>query len=52
MFIRLLILGALAYGIYYLYGQGYFDSFTNSVDETVERTSDFITDKAVNEADF
>lgn len=48
----LIALAGIAYGVYYLYGQGYFNSFVNSVDETVERTSDFITDKAVKEADF
>lgn len=48
----IIILVALVYGGNYLYQQGYFNSFLNSVDNTVQRTSDFVTDKAVNEADF
>lgn len=48
----LIILGGLAYGINYLYEMGYFDSFLQSFDNTVSRTSDFVTDRAVKEADF
>lgn len=48
----LVVLGAIAYGVNYLYEIGYFDSFLQSFDNTVERTSDFVTDKAVKEADF
>lgn len=48
----LVTLAALAYGCHYLYQQGYFNSFLSSVDNTVQRTSDFATDKAVKEANF
>lgn len=47
----LVILGGLAYGGYYLYQEGYFDSFLNSVDETTTRTVNFATDKALDDAD-
>lgn len=45
----LVVLAAIAYGINYLYEDGYFDSFLDSFDNTVSRTSDFVTDKAVKE---
>ena len=48
----LLILGGLAYGGYHLYENGYFDSFLESFDNTVTRTADFATDKAVKEANY
>lgn len=48
----LVILAALGYGCFYLYQNHYFDSFLSSVDNTVERTSDFATDKAVKEANY
>ena len=47
----LIILGGLAYGGYYLYQEGYFDSFLTSVDETTTRTVNFATDKALDDAD-
>ena len=50
--IWLLILGGFAYGGYYLYENGYFDSFLESFDNTVTRTADFATDKAVKEANY
>ena len=50
--VLLLILAGLFYGGQYLYEQGYFKSFMTSVDNTVDRTSGFVTDKAVNEANF
>ena len=52
LFLWLIVLIGLAYGGNYLYKHGYFDSFLTSVDNTVTRTSDFATDKAVKEADF
>ena len=48
----LLVLGGLAYGGYYLYESGYFDSFLQSFDNTVTRTADFATDKAIKEANY
>ena len=48
----LLVLAGLAYGGYYLYEIGYFDSFLQSFDNTVTRTADFATDKAVKEANY
>lgn len=48
----LVILGGLAYGGMWLYENHYFDDFLGAVDNTVQRTSDFATDKAVKEADF
>ncbi len=48
----LLVLAGLAYGGNYLYEIGYFDSFLESFGHTVSRTSDFVTDKAVKEAEF
>ena len=36
----------------WLYDNGYVEGFTNSVNNTVQRTSDFATDKAVKEANF
>lgn len=47
-----IVLAALAYGGKWLYDNHYFDSFMTSVNNTVQRTSDFATDKAVNEAEF
>jgi len=51
-FIILLILVGLGYGGKYLYDNGYFDSFMNSVERTTERTADFATDKAIKEANY
>lgn len=50
--VTLVILAGLAYGGKYLYDQGYFDSFLQSVESTTERTVDFATDKAVKEANY
>lgn len=50
--LTLIILASLAYGGKYLYDNGYFDNFKQSFTNTVERTTDFATDKAVKEADF
>ena len=50
--IWLLLLVGLAYGANYLYENGYFDSFLQSLDNTVTRTADFATDKAVKEANY
>lgn len=46
-FVILLILAGLAFGGKHLYDNGYFDSFLQSVDNTSQRTGDFVTDKAV-----
>lgn len=43
----LLIIGG---GLYYAYSQGMFDSVLNSAQNTIQRTGDFATDKAVKEA--
>ncbi len=51
-FIFLLILAALAYGGMWLYDNNYFASVESALDNTVDRTSDFATDKAVKEANF
>lgn len=48
----LAVLAGLAYGGMWLYENHYFDSFLGAVDNTVQRTSDFATDKAVNEANY
>ena len=48
----IIVLAALAYGGKWLYDNHYFDSFQESFNNTVERTSDFATDKAVKEANF
>ena len=45
----LIVLAGIAYGGNYLYEMGYFDSFLTSFDDTVSRTSDFVTDKAIKE---
>lgn len=50
--VYLLILAGLFFGGKWLYDNGYMDSFLQSVDNTVERTSDFVTDKAVKEANY
>ena len=50
--VYLVILAGLAYGGKYLYDQGYFDSFMESFSRTTERTENFVTDKAVKEANF
>lgn len=42
----------LYFGGKFLYDNGYIDSFMLSFNNTVERTKDFATDKAVKEADF
>ena len=49
LFMWLVVLAGIVYGINYLYEDGYFDSFLSSFDNTVSRTSDFVTDKAVKE---
>lgn len=48
----LVILIGLALGGKWLYDNGYFDSFSESLNNTVRRTSDFATDKAVKEANY
>ena len=57
----LVVLAALGMGGKWLYDNGYFakwqeqfnnSSFKHSMDNTVQRTEDFATDKAVKEADF
>lgn len=45
----LVILGALGYGIFYLYQTHHFDSFFEGVNNTTARTTDYVTDKAINE---
>lgn len=50
--VLIVILAGLAYGGKYLYDNGYLDNFLTSVDNTVQRTSDFATDKAVKEANY
>lgn len=47
----LLALLALAYW-YGLLDVSHFDSVEESLNNTIERTSDFVTDRAVKEADF
>ena len=47
-----LVIAGLAYGGKYLYDNGYFDDLSQSVNNTVQRTADFATDKAVKEANF
>ncbi|MBO5442862.1 MAG: hypothetical protein J6A33_03630 [Alphaproteobacteria bacterium] len=51
-FMILVVLAGLAYGGKWLYDNHYLDSFLGSVSNTVQRTGDFATDKAVKEADF
>jgi len=51
-FVWFITLIALGYGLHGLYQQGYFDSFLTSVDNTTKRTTDFVTDRAVKEANF
>lgn len=51
-FMILVILAALAYGGKWLYDNHHFDSVIDSFNNTVRRTSDFATDKAVKEANF
>lgn len=48
----LLLLAALIYGGMWLYNNGYFTGFGTAFDNTVQRTSDFATDKAVKEANY
>lgn len=48
----ILILAGLFYGGKFLYDNGYVDSFLQSFNNTVERTADFATDKAVKEANY
>ena len=50
--VYLLILAALAYGGLWLYNNNYFSGFGEALDNTVQRTSDFATDKSVKEANF
>lgn len=52
VFILIVILAGLAFGGKYLYDNGYLDSFMQSFNNTVQRTSDFATDKAVKEANY
>lgn len=47
----LLVILAIAYW-YGLFDGVNFDSVKESLNNTIERTSDFVTDKAVKEADF
>lgn len=48
----LIVLAGLAYGGKWMYDNHYFDSFLGSVNNTVQRTGDFATDKAVKEANY
>ncbi len=48
----LVILAGLVFGGKWLYDNGYLDSFMESFGNTVQRTSDFATDKAVKEANY
>ncbi len=48
----LVILAGLVLGGKWLYDNGYLDSFMESFGNTVQRTSDFATDKAVKEANY
>lgn len=49
----LIVLLALLGGAgYWLYTNGYFDSFKDSFNSTVQRTSDFATDRKIKEAKF
>lgn len=50
--VLILILAGLIAGGKYLYDNGYLDSFMESFGNTVQRTSDFATDKAVKEANY
>ncbi|MBQ9235325.1 MAG: hypothetical protein IJ184_02535 [Alphaproteobacteria bacterium] len=59
--IWLVILAGIAWGGKWLYDNGYVDearrkfdksSFSESLNNTVQRTADFATDKAVKEADY
>ena len=47
--VLLLLLGGAGY---WLYNNGYLDSFLDSFGSTVQRTSDFATDKKIKEAKF
>lgn len=48
----IIVLAALAYGGKWLYDNQYFSSFNSAFDNTMQRTSDYVTDKAVKEANF
>lgn len=48
----LIILGGLAYGGKWMYDNGYFDSITESFNNTVSRTESFVNDDAVNNTNF
>lgn len=37
---------------YFLYNNGFFDSFLESFNSTVQRTSDFATDRKIKETKF
>lgn len=50
--VYLLVLAALVYGGMWLYNNNYFAGFGDAVNNTVQRTSDFATDKAVQEANY
>lgn len=50
--VYLLIFVALVYGGMWLYNNNYFSGFGEALDNTVQRTSDFATDKAVKESNF
>lgn len=61
LLVWLLILAGLFFGGKWLYDNGYVDemvqkyensSFNESMNNTISRTSDFVTDKAVKEANF
>lgn len=47
-----LFLAGLIYAGYYFYENGYFDSVIESFQDTKENVSNFVTDKAINEAEF
>lgn len=49
LIVLLALLGSIGY---WLNTNGYFDSFKESFNSTVQRTSDFATDKKIKEAKF
>ena len=51
-FWSLVLIGLIAYGVYYLYEVGYFNSVVESFEDTKENVSDFVTDKAIKEVEF
>ena len=61
LLIWIIILAGIVYGGKWLYDNGYVDeymqkvkssSFSESFDNTVKRTSDFVTDKAIKENNY